>query len=94
MSSSNTVSNLIIEPNTDLVDWSVEADLKAKSYPFPLDNFQKRAVRAINNSTNVFCLAMTGSGKTLLADYAIAYALMNGKSAIFTSPIKALSNQK
>jgi superfamily II RNA helicase len=84
---------LIIEPTIPLSDWSAD-ECEAKTYPFELDNFQKRAIRAIHRDRNVFCLAMTGSGKTLLADYAIAHCLNHGKRVIFTSPIKALSNQK
>jgi superfamily II RNA helicase len=82
--------SLIIEQN--LENWN-DTEL-VKSYPYPLDTFQRHAVRAINNNKNVLCLAMTGSGKTLLADYCIASCLLNGKRVIFTSPIKALSNQK
>jgi len=84
--------SLFITNTIKLDNWN-DSEL-VKQYPYPLDNFQRHAVRAINNNNNVLCLAMTGSGKTLLADYCIAYSLKIGKRVIFTSPIKALSNQK
>lgn len=65
-----------------------------KAYKYPLDYFQKRAIRAMNADKNVMACVATGSGKSTLADYAIALSLSRGKRIIMTSPIKALSNQK
>ena len=64
------------------------------SFPFPLSDFQKYAIEAIQNDKHVLITAHTGSGKTLPAEYAISYFLDKGKRVIYTSPIKALSNQK
>ncbi|GFE54548.1 DEAD DEAH box helicase domain-containing protein [Babesia ovis] len=63
-------------------------------YPFELDEFQKRAIYHLHNMKHVFVAAHTSSGKTVVAEYAVALALSRGKKAVYTSPIKALSNQK
>lgn len=64
------------------------------SFPFPLSDFQKYAIEAIQTDKHVLITAHTGSGKTLPAEYAISFFLNEGKRIIYTSPIKALSNQK
>ncbi len=61
---------------------------------FELDPFQKHAIDCINKNEDVLITAHTGSGKTLPAEYAIAKALHNKNSVIYTAPIKTLSNQK
>ncbi|MFN9946178.1 MAG: DEAD/DEAH box helicase [Planctomycetota bacterium] len=61
---------------------------------YTLNPFQVEAARAIEAGKNVLLAAPTGSGKTLVAEYAIEHAVKQGKRAIYTSPIKALSNQK
>ncbi|HEV3131853.1 MAG TPA: DEAD/DEAH box helicase, partial [Acidimicrobiales bacterium] len=61
---------------------------------FPLDGFQHRALDAIDGGESVLVSAPTGSGKTVIADYAAARALELGGKAFYTTPIKALSNQK
>lgn len=66
----------------------------AFSYGFELDEFQKRAVRCVHNNESVLVSAHTSAGKTAIAQYAIALALKNHSRVIYTSPIKALSNQK
>lgn len=66
----------------------------AHSFPFELDVFQKRAVYHLENSESVFVAAHTSAGKTVVAEYAIALAQKHMTRAIYTSPIKALSNQK
>jgi ATP-dependent RNA helicase HelY len=62
--------------------------------PFPLDEFQSRALDALDAGRSVLVAAPTGSGKTLVAEYAIARALAHGGKAFYTTPLKALSNQK
>ncbi len=62
--------------------------------PFPLDEFQQRALDALDAGRSVLVAAPTGSGKTLVAEYAIAKALAEGGKAFYTTPLKALSNQK
>ncbi len=61
---------------------------------FTLAPFQQRAAEALDRDENVLVAAPTGAGKTLVAEYAIAQALERGQRAIYTAPIKALSNQK
>ena len=63
-------------------------------FPFELDTFQKHAVCSIDEDRNVLVTAFTGSGKTLVAEYATMRSLERGKRIIYTSPIKSLSNQK
>ncbi|MEX2146029.1 MAG: DEAD/DEAH box helicase [Candidatus Rokuibacteriota bacterium] len=63
-------------------------------YPFPLDDFQVEAIRAIQADQSVIVSAPTGSGKTLVAEFAIHSALARGKRIAYTTPLKALSNQK
>ncbi|HTO11222.1 MAG TPA: DEAD/DEAH box helicase [Candidatus Binatia bacterium] len=62
--------------------------------PFPLDDFQLEAVRAIANDQSVIVSAPTGAGKTLVAEFAIQQALEGGRRIAYTTPLKALSNQK
>ncbi|EEB08946.2 ski complex RNA helicase Ski2 [Schizosaccharomyces japonicus yFS275] len=66
----------------------------AIEYPFELDNFQKEAVYHLEMGDSVFVAAHTSAGKTVVAEYAIALAQKHMTRAIYTSPIKALSNQK
>lgn len=66
----------------------------AMQFPFELDIFQKQAVYHLEIGDSVFIAAHTSAGKTVVADYAIALATKHMTKAIYTSPIKALSNQK
>ncbi|KAN0035958.1 hypothetical protein ACTA71_005256 [Dictyostelium dimigraforme] len=66
----------------------------AIEYPFDLDSFQKQAIVHMEQGESVFITAHTSAGKTVIAEYAIAMAAKNMTRAIYTSPIKALSNQK
>ena len=66
----------------------------ASRYPFPLDDFQRRAIDALALGESVLVAAPTGSGKTVVAEYAIEQALSRGRKAFYTTPLKALSNQK
>ena len=66
----------------------------AASYGFPLDDFQARALDALDAGQSVLVAAPTGSGKTVVAEYAVAKALAEGGKAFYTTPLKALSNQK
>ncbi len=64
------------------------------SLPFPADRFQHEAVAAIDRGESVVVAAPTGSGKTVVAEAAIVSAIGAGRRAFYTTPIKALSNQK
>jgi superfamily II RNA helicase len=68
-------------------------DLEAL-FPFPLDPFQLEAIDALNQGHSVVVSAPTGSGKTLVGEYAIHRALAHGRKVLYTTPLKALSNQK
>jgi ATP-dependent RNA helicase DOB1 len=66
----------------------------ARVWPFTLDPFQQVAVASIQREESVLVSAHTSAGKTVVAEYAIAQSLKNNQRVIYTSPIKALSNQK
>ena len=66
----------------------------ARTWPFELDTFQKEAIYHLENGDSVFVAAHTSAGKTVVAEYAIALAAKHMTKAVYTSPIKALSNQK
>ena len=63
-------------------------------YDFPLDDFQVRACRALEDGHGVLVAAPTGSGKTIVGEFAVHLALAEGRKCFYTTPIKALSNQK
>ena len=67
---------------------------RAKEYSFKLDVFQEKAIECIEREESVLVSAHTSAGKTAVAEYAIAKALARDQRVIYTSPIKALSNQK
>ncbi|AQL02692.1 DExH-box ATP-dependent RNA helicase DExH9 [Zea mays] len=71
-----------------------DASEPAKKFPFQLDPFQAEAIRCLDNGESVMVSAHTSAGKTVVALYAIAMSLRNQQRVIYTSPIKALSNQK
>ena len=66
----------------------------ARRYPFPFDDFQDRAILAVLEGRSVIVSAPTGAGKTLVAEFAIHDALRAKKRLAYTTPLKALSNQK
>lgn len=63
-------------------------------FDFELDDFQKEAVKYIDEGKSVVVCAPTGAGKTCIAEHAIHRALEDGTKVIYTTPLKALSNQK
>ncbi|MEZ5157272.1 MAG: DEAD/DEAH box helicase [Candidatus Nanopelagicales bacterium] len=63
-------------------------------YDFALDDFQIEACEALDSGRDVLVAAPTGSGKTVVGEYAIHLARATGRKAFYTTPIKALSNQK
>src|SRR5574344_190880 len=65
-----------------------------KEFPFELDEFQKEACECINNGKSVVVCAPTGAGKTVIAEHAIFKAIEEGARIFYTTPLKALSNQK
>ena len=63
-------------------------------HPFPLDRFQLEALDTLDSGHSVLVTAPTGAGKTVVAEYAVHLALAKGVKAFYTTPLKALSNQK
>ncbi|OLY81371.1 putative ATP-dependent RNA helicase [Smittium mucronatum] len=98
----------ILNASTDSTkEWAVEVDLSdggkkfdleienpAIKFGFQLDPFQKEAVWCLERNQSVFVSAHTSAGKTVVAEYAIALSKNHMTKTIYTSPIKALSNQK
>jgi ATP-dependent RNA helicase HelY len=66
----------------------------AAAYPFPLDAFQVEACAALEAGGGVLVAAPTGAGKTVVGEFAVHLALAGGQKCFYTTPIKALSNQK
>lgn len=85
--------NRNIHTFTPVPSTSSQLDLK-NLFPFELDQFQKQAIAALNANRSVVVCAPTGSGKTLIGEYAIYRALSRGGRVFYTTPLKALSNQK
>ncbi len=65
-----------------------------ESLPWPLDPFQREAIEKLDSHLGVLVCAPTSSGKTVVADYCNFRALREGVQVVYTTPLKALSNQK
>ena len=85
---------IVEDSQSEIRDFSDQLPHPAREFSFELDTFQKRAILLLEAHENVFVAAHTSAGKTVVAEYAIALAKKHHKKAIYTSPIKALSNQK
>ncbi|GFR39875.1 hypothetical protein Agub_g377 [Astrephomene gubernaculifera] len=83
------LEQLLAEGGSDL-----SPDRIASIFPFPLDPFQRRALELFLEGRSVVVCAPTGAGKTAIAEAAAAAALARGQRVIYTTPLKALSNQK
>ncbi|MDP1721251.1 MAG: DEAD/DEAH box helicase [Candidatus Nanopelagicaceae bacterium] len=66
----------------------------ANTFSFPFDDFQSKACRAVESGKGVLVAAPTGAGKTVVGEFAAFLAIRLGKKCFYTTPIKALSNQK
>lgn len=84
----------VVDVNQEMLNFHELVPEMARKYPFELDTFQKEAVYHLEMGDSVFVAAHTSAGKTVVAEYAIALAQKHMTRAIYTSPIKALSNQK
>lgn len=84
----------MVDVNREITNFQDLVPEMARNWPFELDTFQKEAVYHLENGDSVFVAAHTSAGKTVVAEYAIALAAKHMTKAIYTSPIKALSNQK
>jgi len=102
-----SISKGALTKSVEKTKWAEEIDISipvndfkqkvpnpAFTWPFELDTFQKQAILKLEEGENVFVAAHTSAGKTVVAEYAIATSLRSMQRAIYTSPIKALSNQK
>eukprot|EP00249_Psilotum_nudum_P024902 c29318_g4_i1 orf=283-1152(+) len=76
------------------IDNPVYKGKMCKTYPFILDPFQQVSVACLERKESVLVSAHTSAGKTAVAEYAIAMAFRDKQRVIYTSPLKALSNQK
>ena len=74
-------------PDTELAGFTAQL-------PFELDDFQRRACAALESGHGVLVCAPTGAGKTVVGEFAVHLALSAGRKCFYTTPIKALSNQK
>ncbi|KAF8362076.1 mtr-4 [Pristionchus pacificus] len=90
----NCTHEVALPPGVDFAPLNQLSTTPAKQYPFQLDAFQREAILCIENNQSVLVSAHTSAGKTVVALYAIAQALRDKQRVIYTSPIKALSNQK
>jgi ATP-dependent RNA helicase HelY len=66
----------------------------ADGYPFAFDDYQREACANVEAGSGVLVAAPTGAGKTIVGEFAVFLALSNGRKCFYTSPIKAMSNQK
>uniref|UniRef100_T1GDC1 Helicase ATP-binding domain-containing protein n=1 Tax=Megaselia scalaris TaxID=36166 RepID=T1GDC1_MEGSC len=100
-------TDVILPSRSDSCQWAEMVDISqpvtdfkekipepALTYPFELDIFQKQAILKLEERKYVFVAAHTSAGKTVVAEYAIALSQKHMTRTIYTSPIKALSNQK
>ncbi|KAK0107149.1 ATP-dependent RNA helicase mtr4 [Cadophora gregata] len=92
----NIQHQVSLPPDYDYVPISQHKspETPARTWPFELDPFQKVSIASIERGESVLVSAHTSAGKTVVAEYAIAQSLKNNQRVIYTSPIKALSNQK
>lgn len=84
----------MVDISQPMLDFHQKVPIMAFTWPFELDNFQKQAVLRLERNESVFVAAHTSAGKTVVAEYAIALSQKHMTRTIYTSPIKALSNQK
>lgn len=91
---SQTTKSWVVTKALDESIFEVLRPRLAINFPFELDFFQKQAVMRLEARECVFVAAHTSAGKTVVAEYAIAMAQKHMTRTIYTSPIKALSNQK
>ena len=84
----------MVDVNREITNFQELVPDMARVWSFELDTFQKEAVYHLESGDSIFVAAHTSAGKTVVAEYAIALAAKHMTKAIYTSPIKALSNQK
>ena len=82
-----------LQPGDPMLELSARS-FDALDFPFELDPFQRQALACVERGESVLVSAHTSAGKTVVAQYAVALSLKRGQRVVYTSPIKALSNQK
>src|SRR6266567_1496864 len=98
----NGTVNILYNTKEEVMDKQVEAGSETLAgiqtfvarYPFPFDSFQVEAITELAQGQSVVVAAPTGTGKTLVAEFAIWLAQQRNQRVIYTTPLKALSNQK
>ncbi|UYV74869.1 SKIV2L [Cordylochernes scorpioides] len=85
---------VILDSVEPMNNFHEKVPVMAMEWDFELDTFQKKAIACLDSGESVFVAAHTSAGKTVIAEYAIALSRKHVSKAIYTSPIKALSNQK
>lgn len=88
------IKSYAIKDTWDISQFPTEVPNPALTFPYPLDPFQIRSMYRLELGQTVFVAAPTSAGKTTVAQYAIALARSHKMKTLYTSPIKALSNQK
>ncbi|KAK7095479.1 superkiller complex protein 2-like [Littorina saxatilis] len=83
-----------VDVNSPVTEFYKRVPNMAYKWPFEPDVFQKQAILHLEKHESVFVAAHTSAGKTVVAEYAIALSLKHMTKTVYTSPIKALSNQK
>ncbi|GAB1863836.1 Helicase SKI2W [Camponotus japonicus] len=83
-----------LDVSAPITDFDKRIPDPAIKFEYELDTFQKQAILKLEENSNVFVAAHTSAGKTTVAEYAIALSQKHMTRVIYTSPIKALSNQK
>ncbi|XP_065206278.1 superkiller complex protein 2 [Planococcus citri] len=84
----------LLDTSKPVVDFHKKIEDPAVRWDFELDTFQKLAILKLEQHQHIFVSAHTSAGKTVVAEYAIGMSQKHCTKAIYTSPIKALSNQK
>ncbi|RZB54411.1 helicase SKI2W, partial [Asbolus verrucosus] len=85
---------ILLDTSKPVKDFQERIPEMAYEFPFELDTFQKLAILQLEQHNHIFVAAHTSAGKTVVAEYAIALSQKHMTRTIYTSPIKALSNQK
>ncbi|KAM3240228.1 hypothetical protein ACQJBY_053740 [Aegilops geniculata] len=85
---------LVVGDNSIVANFHKLVPDMAIEYPFELDKFQKEAIYYLEKGESVFVAAHTSAGKTVVAEYAFALASKHCTRAVYTAPIKTISNQK
>ncbi|CAG9821156.1 unnamed protein product [Phaedon cochleariae] len=85
---------ILLDTTKPVINFREKVPEMAIDFPFELDTFQKLAILQLEQHNHIFVAAHTSAGKTVVAEYAIALSQRHMTRTIYTSPIKALSNQK